>query len=74
MPRSLVSFDIDDKKWLEKKSAEIGKPMSYLIRTAVKKLRESEEKSFDSLLAQTSGIWNKGDGLEYQQRVREEWD
>ena len=74
MPRSLVSFDVDDKKWLEKKSAEIGKSMSYLIRTAVKKMRESEEKSFDSLLTQTSGIWKHGDGLEYQQRVREEWD
>lgn len=48
--------------------------MSYIIRTAVKKLRESEEKSFDSLLTQTSGIWANGDGLEYQQRFREEWD
>ncbi len=74
MPRSPVSFDVDDKQWLEKKSAETGKSMSYIIRTAVKKLRESEEKTFDSLLNQTSGIWTQGDGLEYQQRAREEWD
>lgn len=28
---------------------------------------------FDRLLAETSGIWSEGDGLEYQRRLREEW-
>ncbi|MGB5770558.1 MAG: hypothetical protein WBM32_11925 [Crocosphaera sp.] len=28
---------------------------------------------FDTLLDNTKGIWRKGDGLEYQQKMREEW-
>jgi hypothetical protein len=28
---------------------------------------------FDTLLDSTQGVWTKGDGLEYQQKVREEW-
>jgi hypothetical protein len=34
----------------------------------------AEELEFSDLLASTSGIWDGEDGLEYQQRVREEWD
>ena len=29
---------------------------------------------FEALLERSRGIWTKGDGLEYQQRLREEWD
>ncbi|MEA5536942.1 hypothetical protein [Crocosphaera sp. XPORK-15E] len=28
---------------------------------------------FDELLDNTKGIWTKGDGLEYQRKIREEW-
>ena len=28
---------------------------------------------FNSLLDSTQGIWTKGDGLDYQQKIREEW-
>ncbi|MCA2555064.1 MAG: hypothetical protein IM466_15425 [Microcystis sp. M04BS1] len=28
---------------------------------------------FETLLENTQGIWTKGDGLEYQQKIREEW-
>jgi hypothetical protein len=34
----------------------------------------AEELEFLDLLASTSGVWNGEDGLEYQQRIREEWD
>ncbi|CCI15011.1 MAG: hypothetical protein ACKPI8_03425 [Microcystis panniformis] len=34
---------------------------------------ESTEADFEALLDKTKGIWTKGDGLEYQQKIREEW-
>lgn len=34
---------------------------------------ESSEADFETLLDKTQGIWTKGDGLEYQQKIREEW-
>lgn len=35
-------------------------------------LRPSE--TFDALLSQTSGLWKQGDGLRYQENIRNEWD
>jgi hypothetical protein len=34
----------------------------------------TSEPSFDQLLEDTQGIWSQGDGLEYQRRLRAEWD
>jgi len=33
----------------------------------------STEPAFDQLLKASRNIWTEGDGLVYQQRVREEW-
>ena len=74
MARSPITFDVKDREWLQKKSAETGKSMSYIVRVAVRALRESEEKSFEHILNESSGVWQNGDGLEYQKRIREEWD
>ncbi len=35
--------------------------------------RSLSSSEFDILLDNTQGIWIKGDGLEYQQKMREEW-
>ncbi|NES71845.1 MAG: hypothetical protein F6K24_44920 [Okeania sp. SIO2D1] len=37
------------------------------------KFVQAERNSFDVLLAKTKGIWLRGDGLVYQERIREEW-
>ncbi|MGK7955774.1 MAG: hypothetical protein AB4063_11020 [Crocosphaera sp.] len=34
---------------------------------------EALSEDFEALLEKTQGIWTKGDGLEYQQKMREEW-
>jgi hypothetical protein len=34
----------------------------------------TSEPSFDELLEDTQGIWTQGNGLEYQRRLRAEWD
>ena len=50
--------------------------MTELIRRAVRLLRgqtAEDYRSLEELLAATSGIWKQGDGLEYQNRLRDEW-
>ena len=47
--------------------------MTEPVRRALQQYREHEEQSVDRLLSETSGIWKIGDGLEYQQGVRDEW-
>lgn len=48
--------------------------MSYIVRVAVRALRQNEEKSFEQILNESSGVWKNGDGLEYQNKVRDEWE
>ncbi|HXU46033.1 MAG TPA: hypothetical protein VN783_10945 [Thermoanaerobaculia bacterium] len=49
--------------------------MTEIVRLAVRRLRdESEALSFERLLAATSGLWQGEEGLEYQLRIRGEWD
>ncbi|MDB9509212.1 hypothetical protein PN502_19560 [Microcystis aeruginosa CS-338/01] len=37
------------------------------------KLPDYAEADFETLLDKIKGIWAKGDGLEYQQKIREGW-
>lgn len=76
MVRTLISLDDDDKRWLDAQAASEGVPMTEIIRRAVKALRHEKRRQrpdLDDLLRKTSGIWKKGDGLEYQKRIRREW-
>lgn len=73
MTRTVVAIDNDIKQWIDTKAAQEGVPMTELVRRALRQYREHEERSIDMLLSKTSGIWTGGDGLEYQQRVRDEW-
>ena len=51
--------------------------MASLIRQAVSEFRMREQRgstaSFQEVLKHTAGIWQAGDGLEYQERIRKEW-
>jgi len=78
MIRTLISLDEEDKQWLDWRAQEEGTTMTDLVRTAVKQYREKNERqsgepSLEQLLAQTSGLWQEGDGLAAQIRAREEW-
>jgi hypothetical protein len=52
--------------------------MTELVRQAVRAFRVREESlshpTMHTALEQTAGIWRRGDGLAYQQHVRDEWD
>lgn len=54
-----VAVQIDYGDWLEiERQLEAREPIDR----------------FEELLDKTSGTWKGGDGLEYQIRIREEWD
>ena len=73
MTRMILSLEEQDKSWLERKSGEMGVSMAEMVRTAVRRLRSSEEESLDKLLKATRGVWRGVDGLRYQRKLRREW-
>jgi hypothetical protein len=79
MIRTLISLDEEDKTWLDRRAKEEGLTMTELVRTAVRRYREQCEtseaaESLEQLLARTAGAWRNGDGLAWQQSVRDEWE
>ena len=73
MTRTIISLENDDKKWLDEESRRSGLPKSAIVRLSIRYMRLDRETSFENLLNQTSGSWNEGDGLAYQERLRSEW-
>jgi len=77
MIRTIISLDPEDKLWLDRKAEEENVTMTELVRQAIRRYRAEREAgtpSLDHLLAETSGLWTKEDGLTYQQRLRQEWE
>lgn len=60
-----VAVQISYEDWLE---------IERLLEAREPEAREPEDDGFEKLLEETEGIWKHGDGLEYQIRIREEWD
>lgn len=76
MIRTVISLDPEDKQWLDRKAKESQTTLAALIRQAVKQMRRQEEAkspSFEQLLKSTKGLWKGGDGLVYQESIRDEW-
>ncbi len=72
--RTIISLEESEKAWVDEEAKRIGKPMTEVVRIAIRFLRDDKERALKSLLAETSGTWSEGDGLEYQKRMRSEWD
>ena len=72
--RTQISLDDEQKAWLDRQAALRSVSMSSLIRQAVSEFRMREQRgsaaSIQDVLKQTAGIWQAGDGLEYQERIR----
>lgn len=76
MVRTVISLDESDKRWLDQQAALQHVPMTEVVRQAVQALRSVRQQNgddFQALLASTAGIWQHGDGLPWQQGVRDEW-
>jgi hypothetical protein len=78
MARTLINLDPDDKHWLDREARKRHVPMTELVRQAIRSYRMREESrgrpALQNALARTAGIWRQGDGLAWQQRMRDEWD
>ena len=74
MIRLIVSLDEEDKQWLDKYSKSEDISMAEVVRTAIRTYRKRHPASSEmgELLVKTQGIWDKGDGLKYQKRLRSE--
>lgn len=77
MIRTVISLEPDEKKWLDHLAKEENTSLTELVRRAVRQYRtrqeEQERPSFDEMLERTRGIWRREDGLEYQTRLRDDW-
>lgn len=75
--RTVIGLDDEQKTWLDQQAALRRASMASLVRRAVNEFREREQlgstEAFRDLLKMTAGIWQAGDGLEYQERMRNEW-
>lgn len=78
MIRTVISLDKSEKKWLDKQANLRHVPMTKIVREALRCYRAQVEAEqmppIEDLLTQTAGLWSKGDGLEYQKKIRDEWD
>ena len=78
MRRTIISLSDEDKTWLDLRAREERVSMTELVRRAVREYRERsggrERPLLDDLLERTRGCWNHGDGLDFQNAVRDEWE
>ncbi|MDD9984127.1 MAG: ribbon-helix-helix domain-containing protein, partial [Gammaproteobacteria bacterium] len=78
MRRTIISLSDEDKVWLDQHARAERVPMTELVRRAVREYRERYDAGGSSrlkeLLRQTRGCWTHGDGLRYQDAVRDEWE
>ena len=73
--RMIVTINEDDKKWLDGYSKAKDISIAEAIRQGICKLKEANGNSpYRTLAKKTIGVWRQGDGLEYQQRLRSEWN
>lgn len=78
MIRTVISLDNREKKWLDKQAHLRHVPMTEIVREALRyyrnKVEADKQPSIEDMLIQTAGIWSKGDGLKYQENLRDEWE
>lgn len=78
MPRTIISLSDDDKRWLDRQARQRRVSMTSLVAEAVSEYRVRQEAAdrpdVQATLNDTTGLWRRGDGLDWQQRMRDEWD
>jgi hypothetical protein len=72
--RTIITLSESDKSWLESYSKTYGLSMAEAIRRGISRLKKEEYKStYKEIVRKTVGLWEKGDGLQYQDELRSEW-
>ena len=73
--RTVITIPDDQKRWLDSYTKTHGISIAEAIRRGITCLRSSQgTTSYEKLLAETRGIWPKGNGLRYQRKMRSEWE
>jgi Arc/MetJ-type ribon-helix-helix transcriptional regulator len=73
--RTIITLPDEDRAWLEEYSKAHGISMAEGVRTALRLLRENKQKdTYRALVERTQGTWVQGDGLDYQRRLRADWE
>ncbi|MFP4209139.1 MAG: hypothetical protein ACLFSC_10810 [Wenzhouxiangella sp.] len=78
MTRTIVNISPEDKRWLDQEARSRRVSMTSLVSEAVHEYRLRQQclnqPDLNAILADTAGIWTGGDGLNWQQSLREEWN
>ena len=73
--RTIITVSDTDKKWLEAYSRSRGISMAEAIRRGISRLKAEEGRStYEAILGRTRGLGLGSDGLEFQEKMRSEWD
>jgi hypothetical protein len=73
--RTIITISEKEKHRLKAFSKSHGISMSAAIRQGITRLITADEKnSYQQIIRDSRGIWKKGDGLNYQKKIRAEWD
>jgi hypothetical protein len=72
--RMIVTLSDEDRCWLQGYSQANRISMAEAVRRGMESLRKAQAgTTYQDLLQRTRGTWKRGDGLEYQRRLRSEW-
>jgi len=72
--RAIITISDQEKQWLGSYTKTHGISMAEAIRRGIACLKASQSlASYQKTVSDTKGIWLKGDGLKYQERLRSEW-
>jgi hypothetical protein len=73
--RILITLSQEDKIWLESYSKAARISVAEALRQGIAILRQREgRETYRRLIEKTRGTWERGDGLDYQQAIRSEWE
>jgi hypothetical protein len=73
--RLSITISDDDKLWLEGYCQANRISMAAAVRRGIDLLKRGErQNNYRRLVETTRGLWNKGNGLAYQQKMRTEWE
>jgi len=73
--RTIITISEQEKRWLAAYSGLHGVSLAEAVRRGIACLQVAEgQDTYRQIVTSTAGIWNRGDGLDYQRQIRSEWD
>ena len=73
--RTIITLSEEDKQWLESYSSLHRVSVAEAIRQGIRKLKEAELfENYRTIVKKSKGLWKNGEGLDYQQKIRAEWN